>query len=140
MTASSPNRTSYDDPRRLRDLLGKAGDLARQHALRSVVVGIAGFEGDLEFPEVVNYVESALRVDDAIFRMTRERAIVLLTDVDRDRAEEIMERLLNDYREHFPSSTGPTVAFGYFEIKPGVVDTSAKEVLLGIFAGPPPSH
>jgi hypothetical protein len=140
MTATSPNRSSYDDPRRLRDLLGKAGDLASRHALRSVVVGMAGFEGDLEFPDIVEYVQSALRVDDAVFRMTRERAVVLLTDANRERAAEIMGRLLSDYREHFPSATGPAVALGYYEVEPGRVDTSAKSVLLSIFASPPQTH
>jgi len=140
MAATSPNRSSYDDPRRLRDLLGKASELANRHALRSVVVGMAGFEGDLEFPDIVAYVQSALRVDDALFRMTRERAVVLLTDADEARAAEIMERLLSDYREHFPSATAPAVALGYHEIEPGSADTSAKSVLLSIFAGPPQTH
>ena len=52
------------DPLRLRELLSRAESLASQHALSSVVVGMAGPEGDLIFPEVVDYLESALRVDD----------------------------------------------------------------------------
>ena len=71
------------DPLRLRELLGRAENLAARHALSSVVVGMAGLEGDLIFPEIVDYVESALRVDDAIFRLTRERAVLVLADVDR---------------------------------------------------------
>jgi hypothetical protein len=139
-TATSPHHSGYDDPRELGRLLGKAAELARAHALRSVVVGLAGFEGDLEFPEIVDYVESALRVDDSLFRMTRERAVVLLTDVDRSRALEIMERLLSEFRERFPSTTEPAVALGYYEVAPGGVPASAKRVLPRIFASSPESH
>lgn len=139
-TASSPHRSCYDDPRELRNLLDKASELARVHGLRSVVVGMAGFEGDLEFPEVVDYVESALRMDDWLFRMTRERAVVLLTDVTHERALEIMERLLVEFRERFPSLTEPTISLGYYEVAPGGVPASAKRVLPRIFAGSPQSH
>jgi len=138
--ATSTHRSSYDDPRELRSLLDKASELARAHALRSVVVGLAGFEGDLEFPEVVDYVESALRMDDALFRMTRERAVVLLTDVNHDRALEIMDRLLTEFRERFPSLSEPTVALGYYEVAPGGVPASAKRVLPRIFASSPQAH
>jgi hypothetical protein len=138
--ATSTHRPSYDDPRELRNLLDKASELARAHALHSVVVGLAGFEGDLEFPEVVDYVESALRMDDALFRMTRERAVVLLTDVNRERALEIMERLMVEFRERFPSLTEPTVSLGYYEVAPGGVPASAKRVLPRIFASSPQAH
>jgi hypothetical protein len=139
-TATSPRRSAYDDPRELRSLLDKASELARAHALRSVVVGLAGFEGDLEFPEVVDYVESALRMDDWLFRMTRERAVVLLTDVTHERALEIMERLLFEFRERFPSLAEPTVSLGYYEVAPGDVPANAKRVLPRIFAPSPESH
>ena len=79
-----------DDPRRLRELLERASGMASGHSVSSVVVGIAGLEGDLLFPEVVYFIESALRVDDAIFRMTRERAVLVLSDVDRTGAENIV--------------------------------------------------
>jgi len=138
--ATSTHRSNYDDPRELRNLLDKASELARAHALRSVVVGLAGFEGDLEFPEIVDYVESALRMDDALFRMTRERAVVLLTDVNRSRALEIMDRLLAEFRERFPSLAEPTVALGYYEVAPGGVPASAKRVLPRIFANSPQAH
>ena len=92
--------TRYDDPRRLRDLLTRAADLAERHGLRSVLVGLSGFEGDVVFPEIVRYVESALRVDDSVFRMTRERALLLLTDVDEKSAAAILTRTLEDFREH----------------------------------------
>ena len=95
------------DPLRLRELLGRAESLASQHALSSVVVGMAGLEGDLIFPEIVDYVESALRVDDAIFRLTRERAVLVLADVDRRRAEEIVGRLLSGFCEQYAQTVGP---------------------------------
>ena len=43
--------TDVRDPRRLRELMERAETLAREHGLRSVVVGLAGFEGDTLFPE-----------------------------------------------------------------------------------------
>jgi hypothetical protein len=126
-----------DDPRRLRDLLGRAASLASQHALSSVVVGMAGPEGDLLFPEVVDYVESALRVDDAIFRLTRERAVLVLADVDRARAGEIVERLLAGFREQYPAARGPEVHLGYFEVTPQHKHVTVKDVLPGLFATAP---
>lgn len=124
---------SYDDPRRLRELLGRAWSLASEHELSSVVVGAAGAEGDLLFPEVIDFFESALRVDDAIFRMTRERAILVLADVDRARAEEIVERMVNEFRERFTAAVDPEIALGYFEVEPSMDDLSVKQVLPAVF-------
>ena len=140
MASHAEHRSAYDDPRRLRELLTRARDLASEHRLTSVLVGLAGFEGDLLFPEVLNFVESALRVDDSIFRMTRERAILLLTDVDTAHAKEIVERILENFREHFPAATEPSVACGYFEISHETPQLAAKDVLLKLFAAPPPAH
>jgi len=140
MSSTPEGRTSYDDPRRLRELLSRARDLASEHALSSVLVGIGGFEGDRLFPEVVNYVESALRVDDSVFRMTRERAVLLLTDVDLDGAKRILERILETFGEHFPTAGEPSVACGYFEITAGDPEPTAKEVLPKLFASSPPTH
>lgn len=123
----------YDDPLRLRDLLGRAWSLAREHELTSVVVGAAGIEGDLLFPEVIDFFESALRVDDAIFRMTRERAILFLADVDRARAQEIVERMVGEFRERFGAAQGPSIEFGYFDVTPDTVDVSVKHVLPAVF-------
>ena len=123
-----------DDPRKLRDLLGKAASLASDYSLRSVVVGIAGREGDLLLPEVIDFFESMLRVDDSIFRMTRERAVLVLADVDRARAEEIVERLMNGFRERFSPAVDPEVDFGFFEVTPDEGDVSVKHVLLALFA------
>jgi GGDEF domain-containing protein len=132
--------TDARDPRRLRELMERAELLARQHGLRSVVVGLSGFEGDTLFPEIVDYIESALRVDDSVFRLTRERVVLLLTDVDAEKASAIVHRLLDKFRENFPSASEPTVGLGYFEVAPGVADVSVKAVLPSLFATPPKSH
>ena len=132
--------TDARDPRRLRELMERAELLLREHGLRSVVVGLAGFEGDSLFPEIVDYIESALRVDDSVFRLTRERVVLLLTDVDTDKASGIVHRLLGEFRENFPSPIEPAVGLGFFEVAPGVVDVSVKAVLPTLFATPPKSH
>ena len=132
--------TDARDPRRLRELMERAELLAREHGLRSVVVGLAGFEGDAMFPEIVDYIESALRVDDSVFRLTRERVILLLADVDTATASGIVHRLLGEFRENFPSSNEPAIGLGFFEVAPGVVDVSVKAVLPTLFATPPKSH
>jgi GGDEF domain-containing protein len=140
MVAIPLDRTGTDDPRRLRDLLDRARSLAEQHALHSVLVGMAGFEGDPVFAEVVHFVESALRVDDGIFRMTGDRVVLLLADVDRNKAQVVMERLLEDYRENFPTNNSPAVGLGYFEVAPELREVSLKQVLPAIFAEPPVAH
>ena len=122
-----------DDPRKLRDLLGKAASLASGYSLHSVVVGVAGREGDVLFPEVVDFFESMLRVDDSIFRMTRERAVLVLADVDRAKAGEIVERLLNGFRERFAPAVDPEIDFGFFEVTPEERDVTVKHVLLTLF-------
>lgn len=124
-----------DDPRKLRDLLCKAESLANDYSLHSVVVGIAGREGDLLFPEIIDFFESMLRVDDSIFRMTRERAVLVLADVDRARAEEIVERLLAGFRDRFATTHDPDIDLGFFEITPEETDVSVKHVLLALFTG-----
>jgi hypothetical protein len=125
------------DPLRLRELLGRAESLAAKHALSSVVVGLAGIEGDLIFPEIIDYVESALRVDDAIFRLTRERAVLVLADVDRARAEEIVGRLLTGFSQQYPQVSEPRVHLGYFEVTPQHKHLTVKEVLPTVFESAP---
>ena len=125
--------TRYDDPRKLRDLLGRAESLASEHALTSVVVGLAGREGDIVLPELIDFFESALRVDDSVFRMTRERAVLFLADVDRRQAASIVDRLLNDFRERFAPKADPEVAIGFYEIAPGSHPLTVKQVLPALF-------
>lgn len=122
-----------DDPRKLREMLDKAAGLAHEHALHSTIVGLAADEGDLLFPELVDYVESALRMDDAIFRMTRERAVLVLADVGHEGAQEIVERLVSGFRSRFARVRDPEVRFSFFEVKPDEVDVSVKRVLPALF-------
>ncbi len=120
------------DPRRLRGLMDRSADLAREHSVTSVFVGIAGREGDLLIPEFIAFVESALRVEDAIFSMTRERALVLLVDVERTGAEEIFSRVRRDFQERFPSATDLDVSVCFYEVRNGIHPT-AKDILPQIF-------
>jgi hypothetical protein len=123
-----------DDPRKLREMLGRAASLAQEHAVSSVVVGFAGVEGDLLFPELVDFVESALRVDDAVFRMTRDRAVMVLADVDEARAREIVERILSDFRERFTAAQDPELRLGFYEIPSDTTELTVKQVLPVLFA------
>ena len=123
-----------DDPRKLREMLGRAANLAQNHSLSSVVVGFAGVEEDLLFPELVDFVESALRVDDTIFRMTRDRAVMLLSDVDECRARGIIDRLLNDFRERFTPAQDLGLRLGFYEIPSGTTELTVKQVLPTLFA------
>ena len=131
------NGSRNDDPRRLRELIQRASSFASAYDLTSVMVGMSGAEGDLLFPEMVDYVGSALRVDDGIFRMTRERVIFFLADADRQRAEEIMDRLLVGFREHFTPSQEQRVSFGYFEVTPEMRNLTVRDVLPTLFASAP---
>jgi hypothetical protein len=124
---------SSDDPLRLREMLGRAASFASAHRLPSVVVGVAGREGDLLFPEVVDFIASALRVDDTILRLTRERVVLMLTDVDRAGAEKIVRRLLAEFRERFAALEDPPIALGYFEVTPGSAPLTVKQVLPTVF-------
>jgi len=134
MVAMPLNEPRNDDPRKLRALLDKVVNLAGDHSLTSVVVGMSGSEGDLVFPEVVDFVGSALRMDDAIFRMTRERAVLFLADADRARAQEIVERVMEAFAEQFATSESPDVGISYFEVAPGKQDLTLKNILPLLFA------
>jgi hypothetical protein len=131
MTKAPPYAS--EDPRRLRDLLSRSCELAERHTVTSVVVGLSAREGDLLVPEVIDFVESALRVEDAIFRMTRERAVLFLTDVDRDQAQGILTRVLADFRDRFPATNGPEFELGFFEVRPDTRGVGLKEVLPALF-------
>ena len=134
MVANQMSLDTNDDPRRLRGLLEKACDLAREHAVPSVMLGLAGREGDRSFPEFIVFLQSALRVEDAIFRMTRERAVIHLADLDRDRAQEVFRRLLADFSDEFPSSSEPRFEARYFEVRPGSEKARVRDVLTEIFS------
>jgi len=133
MDTTTLQRSRYDDPRKLRDLISKARGLATDYDLTSVIVGVSGDEGDLLFPEMVDFVASALRMDDAIFRMTRERAVFLLADADCKRAETIIERLLLDFREKFTPAHEQSVNLAYFEVTPKMTSLTVRDVLPSLF-------
>jgi GGDEF domain-containing protein len=133
MATVAPLSGLLDDPLRLREMLGRAASLASAHRLPSVVVGMAGREGDLLFPEVVAFFASALRMDDTILRLTRERVVLMLTDVDREGAERIVRRLLAEFRERFATLEDPPIALGYFEVAPGTGPLTVKQVLPTVF-------
>jgi len=140
MTGILPNRPLTDDPRKLRDMVQKAASLANDYELTSVMVGAAATEGDRLFPEMVDYVGSALRMDDAIVRITRDRAVFLLADADRQRAEEIIERLLNGFRETFTPAQDQHIELHYFEVIPGRPKLAVRDVLPSLFGRTHFSH
>ena len=137
MVAETMARETNDDPRKLRGLLDRACDLARAHAVPSVMLGIAGSEGDLRFPEFFAYLQSELRVEDAIFRMTRERAVVYLADLDCARGQEVLDRLSAGFSEEYPATSPLDFEVRYFEVKPGASELRLKDMLTQIF--PPPA-
>lgn len=126
-----------DDPRKLRSLLARAAELATSHAMPSVMVGLGSREGDLRFPEFVAYIQSALRVEDGIFRMTRERAVLHLADIDEAKAREVLDRLVGDFSDEFPSSEEARFELRFLEVTPGDSEPSVKEALKAIFAPDP---
>ncbi len=125
------------DPRHLRGLFDRATDLAQNHSVTSVFVGIAGDEADLLAPEFIDYVESALRVEDSVFRLLRGRAVLLLTDVDQTRASDVLERVRDEFAGQFAPRDGFEVELGYHQVNPGPKVALAKEILPSIF-GPDP--
>jgi hypothetical protein len=133
MVAMADAHPSKHDPRHLRAMMERAVQLSREHGVCSVFVGIAGREGDLLAPEFIEFVESGLRMEDVIFRLLRERAVLLLTDVQRAQAEAILSRLLADFGARFAPSARLDVALGYHEIAPGRGGTTLKEVLPALF-------
>ncbi len=140
MVAMPLTPTQHDDPRRLRGLLERVASLAGEHRLTSVVVGMSGLESDLLFPEVVDFVGSALRVEDTIFRMTRNRAVFFLADADEMQASEIMQRVLSGFYERFATTQKSVVSLTYFEVTPEAKDVTVKQVLPALFAPAAEGH
>jgi len=140
MSAIPLHKTQNDDPLQMRELLHKAATLSEQHDLTCIMVGMAANEGDLLFPEIVNYIESALRVDDAVIRMTRERVVLFLADVDRDGAEEIVRRNLVGFSEVFATKSEPAISLGFFELNSRTQEATMKDVLPQIFSSKRGSH
>jgi len=140
MSAIPLHKTQNDDPLLMRELLHKAASLSEQHDMTCIMVGMAANEGDVLFPEIVNYIESALRVDDAVFRMTRERVVLFLADVDRAGAEEILRRNLAGFSEVFSTTSEPAISLGFFEMNSRTLQATMKDVLPRIFTPEPGIH
>ena len=139
MVNPAPIRIMNDDPRSLRVLVARASGLAEQHAVQSVLVGLAAPDGDLLFPEFIDYLKSALRVEDGIFRMTRERAVIHLADVDVSTATSVIHRLIGDFQQEFPALADATIKIQCFGVTPEAGPVSVKDVLTVVF-GPPVFH
>ncbi len=128
------SRAVGDDLQKLRSILARASSLAREHGLSSVMVGMAGSEGDPEFPDLVDFVESELRMEDAVFRLTSDRVVLFVADVERVAAEEIMQRILLGYCERAARADDPRVELHYFEVARGSEPLTVKDVLPALFA------
>jgi hypothetical protein len=120
------------DPRHLRTLFERASQLSREHRLRSVFIGVAGPEGDLLVRDFLDFVEAELRVEDVVFRLLRERAVLWLADVDLEAATIVMSRLYDDFASRFPTTLGLRLERGFHRVEPGSVPT-AKDVLPLLF-------
>ena len=122
-----------DDPRKLSALVSRASSLASEYAVPSVLVGLVAEEGDTSFPEYIHYLQSALRVEDGIFRMTRERAVIHLADVDHDQALGILERLQAAFSDEFPALNRPNIQVQVYEAKADTEELRVKDILTRIF-------
>ena len=140
MVQAEMTRDRNDDPRKLSAMIARVSDLATHHAVCSVVVGVAAEEGDLFFPDYVDYLVSALRVEDQIFRMTRERALLYLSDVDAAGAAEVLVRIYSEFCKEFPSAHSPEFEQRMLEIRPGIGPISVKDVLTSVFGAPESVH
>jgi hypothetical protein len=133
MVEAEMTHLRHDDPRRLTAMITRVSDLAANHAVCSVVVGVAAEEGDLFFPDYIDYLVSALRVEDQIFRMTRERALLYLSDVDATCAAEVLVRIYSEFCKEFPAADEPEFEQRMLEIRPGTGPLSVREVLTSVF-------
>ena len=122
-----------DDPRKLSAMIARAGDLAESHDVGSVLVGFAAEQGDGRFPEYIDFLQGSLRVEDAIFRMTRERAVVHLADCSKEQADKILARLESQFTSEFPSLSSLAFVMHTFEVKAGAQRPRVKDVLTEIF-------
>ncbi len=125
--------STVDDPRKLSVLMMRVADLALSHSVGSVVIGLGAAQGDQLFPDFVHFLRSALRVEDGIFSMTRERAVVHLADLNLGRGQAVFGRLLEDFVDEFPSTEDPAFQVNYFEVEPGQKELSVRNVLTEIF-------
>jgi hypothetical protein len=128
-----PGQTN-DDPRKLSAMVAHAAELAESHEVGSVLMGLKAETGDRRLPDYVNYLQSSLRVEDRIFRMTRERTVVLLADCSVEKAEKILSRLMGEFMDEFPNLTEPRFEQRFVEVKPDGEPPKVKDVLTQVFA------
>ena len=140
MVQAQMTREINDDPRKLTQMIARVSELAESHSVSSVVVGVAAQEGDLLFPDYLAYLESALRVEDQIFRMTRERAVLYLSDVDATCAAEVLVRIFGQFCDEFPTAEAPEFEQRMLEVTPGVGELSVKDVLTSVFGSKETMH
>lgn len=133
---AEPNAIPKDDPRQLRLLFERAAWVSRVLKLPSVFVGIAADEGDLLARDFLDFLEAELRVEDRMFRMLRERAVLLLTDTDVLAARRILERIASEFSARFAPRTELPFQYGYFGVMPGQTPT-VKDVLPMLFSQRP---
>lgn len=140
MVEAAMTRDRHDDPRKLSAMIARVSDLAAHHKVASVVVGVAAEEGDLFFPDYLDYLVSALRVEDQIFRMTRERALLYLSDVDATCAAEVLVRIYGEFCKEFPAAHQPEFEQRMLEIRPDSGPLSVRDVLTSVFGAKEPVH
>ena len=121
-------------------MISRVSDLAEAHAVSSVMVGIAAPEGDLLFPEYLAYLESTLRVEDQIYRMTRERAVLYLADADATCAAEVLVRIFTEFCAEFPTTKMAEYKQRMLEVRPGLGPLSVKDVLTSLFGAADTVH
>ena len=106
--------------------------------MRSVVVGVAARQGDLLFPDYLAYLESALRVEDQIFRMTGTgRALPVRRRPPRGRGP---RRIFGEFCDEFPSTEKPSSSSACAEIKPGLGPLTVEKVLTAVFGNKEALH
>ncbi len=140
MVEAQMTRDQDDDPRKLTEMISRVSDLAEAHAVSSVMIGIAASEGDLLFPDYLAYLESTLRVEDQIYRMTRERAVLYLADSDASCAAEVLVRIFGEFCAEFPAAEMPEYKQRMLEVRPGLGPLSVKDVLISVFASADTVH
>jgi GGDEF domain-containing protein len=133
MSENPMSQSTVDDPRKLTALLARIAELAESHNVNSVIVGMASETGDRLFPEFVEFLRSALRVEDGIYRMTRERAVIHLADLDMDGGQSVFNRLLDEFMEEFPAATEPRFEINFYLVPAGSESVQNKQVLTEIF-------
>ena len=138
MATRSPQPGLADDPRKLRECLSRTRDMVGDHELSSVVVGVAGSAGEILASDIIDFIESSLRMEDSIVRITGERAVLFLTDVGEAEAIGIVERLLLEFRRYFHTAEDPEIELGFYVVGLNNLDVQVRDILTAIFPSEKP--